>query len=76
MASAPKRTLETLEFINTAVRSLPLDSIKDNYVRTVPGESSELVTVATVISGLHNVSKFSWDVSKLGFLVLLLKAST
>lgn len=37
MASAPAKCLESLDFINTAVRSLPIDDIKENYVRTVPG---------------------------------------
>ena len=30
-------TLETLNFDNLALRSLPIDSIADNYVRSVPG---------------------------------------
>ncbi len=38
MALSAGKTLETLEFVNSAVKSLPLDSEEENYVRTVQGE--------------------------------------
>lgn len=36
-------TLETLQFDNLALRSLPLDEEKENYVRQVPGACFSLV---------------------------------
>ncbi len=30
-------TLETLKFVNSALKNLPLDNVKENYVRTVQG---------------------------------------
>lgn len=30
-------TLETLKFVNGAIKKLPLDSVRENYVRTVQG---------------------------------------
>lgn len=32
-----KVTLETLKFVNRAIKSLPVEENRDNYVRTVPG---------------------------------------
>ncbi|XP_064400171.1 protein adenylyltransferase SelO, mitochondrial-like [Halichondria panicea] len=37
MALSAGKSLETLEFVNSAVKSLPLDSEEENYVRTVQG---------------------------------------
>ena len=33
-----RNTLETLKFVNGALKNLPVDSIKENYVRSVPGK--------------------------------------
>ena len=44
MASSSSRehsnTLLSLKFVNTALKELPLDSDKDNYVRTVQGKEN------------------------------------
>lgn len=32
-----KLTLETLKFVNRAIKSLPVEENRDNYVRTVAG---------------------------------------
>ena len=37
MATGDRRTLDNLKFVNGALRSLPIDSIKENYVRSVQG---------------------------------------
>ena len=33
-----KATLETMKFVNRAIKSLPVEENKDNYVRSVSGE--------------------------------------
>ena len=35
--SGTEATLETLKFVNRAIKSLPVEENPDNYVRTVPG---------------------------------------
>ena len=39
MASSPAKSLETLTFVNTALKSLPIDEIEENYVRSVSGKT-------------------------------------
>lgn len=36
-SSASGGTLETLNFVNGAAKKLPVDSVEENYVRTVQG---------------------------------------
>lgn len=38
LAGGAKVTLETLKFVNQAIKSLPVEENQDNYVRSVPGE--------------------------------------
>lgn len=35
--ASPTKSLETLNFVNTALKSLPIDENEENYVRSVPG---------------------------------------
>lgn len=37
--STPGNTLETLHFVNGAIKSLPVEDNRDNYVRTVQGNT-------------------------------------
>ena len=37
VSGTEEAVLETLKFVNRAIKSLPVDENPDNYVRTVPG---------------------------------------
>ena len=46
-------TLETLRFVNGAVKKLPLDTNKENYVRSVEGVCSIVTTNTIIIETLY-----------------------
>ena len=48
-------TLDTLKFVNGAIKQLPVDSVKENYVRTVQGEVAFDKGGVAVMKGLSRV---------------------
>ena len=48
-------TLETMKFVNRAIKSLPVEDNPDNYVRTVPGKT--VPTICTV----RTCTCISWE---------------